>query len=84
MTSGVPAMTTHRAQAAEVLYAALAEPIGLVLRTSDTKRVRQHLYAARRAACDPALEILSIRISPFPEGDLVIVRTGPVALALDS
>lgn len=55
-----------------ILEAALAEPFGLVLQTSDAGRARQLLYRARAEAHDPGLAILQIRTSPFPDGDLVI------------
>lgn len=56
-----------------ILQAALDEPIGLLLRTSDPSRARAALYKARAdAGADPALSALQIRISPFDDGDLVI------------
>jgi hypothetical protein len=58
-----------------LLYAALAEPIGLLLATNDRERARQRLYTARRNAADPALDCLQIRMSPFEDGDLVIVHS---------
>lgn len=57
-----------------LLYAALAAPIGLVLRTSDPERARQALYASRRAAQDPDLDILQIRTVGVPDGDLVLIK----------
>lgn len=60
---------------AAILYQALGEPIGLLLSTSDSNRARQKLYQARAAAADPALDVIQIRISPFPEGDLVLVKS---------
>lgn len=57
-----------------ILQAALAEPIGLVLRTNDRERARQRLYAARVKLADPAFATLQIRISPFTDGDLVICK----------
>ena len=61
-----------------LLYEALGEPIGLLVRTSDRERARQKLYAARREADDEALSVLQIRISPFADGeqnDLIIVKS---------
>lgn len=58
-----------------ILYTALAEPLGLVLRTSDTTRARAALYKARTEAGDPELQALQLRVSPFPDGDLIIVKT---------
>lgn len=60
----------------QFLYQALAEPIGLLLRTSDVPRARTRLYAARKALADPALAGLQIRMSPLPEGDIIIVKGG--------
>lgn len=57
-----------------ILYSALAEPIGLVLRTSNTERARQRLYKARADAKDGSLAGLQIRVSPFDDGDLVICK----------
>lgn len=63
------------AELQQLLYAALGEPIGLVLTTSDAVRARQRLYAARKAAGDPALARLQIRISPLGEGEEELVIT---------
>lgn len=55
-----------------LLYAALASPIGILLRCSDLERTRQALYQARTKVGDGKLAGLQIRVSPFEEGDLVI------------
>ena len=60
-----------------ILQTALDEPIGLLLRTSDTTKVRMLLYKARTNAGDPRLASLQFRVSPFPEGDLVICHPSP-------
>lgn len=57
-----------------LLHLALDEPLGLVLRTNDPVRMRQALYAARAASGDPRLTVLQVRMSPVPDGQLVIVR----------
>lgn len=57
-----------------ILYAALAEPIGLLLQAPEPELARQALYKARREAADPALAKLQIRLSPLPGGELVITR----------
>jgi hypothetical protein len=62
-----------------ILQAALDEPIGLILQTSDTARARAAFYKARADSGDPALAALQIRISPFPDGDLVICHPAPTA-----
>lgn len=60
----------------EALYAALATPLGIVIRTSDFKLAQNRLYAARRNAADPALDVLQFRRSSFSEYDLWIVNSG--------
>lgn len=58
-----------------LLYQALAEPMGLLCQANpDLETARQRLYAARRAAADPDLDVLQFRASPFAEGNLVIVK----------
>ncbi len=64
-----------------LLYQALAEPIGLVLRTSDWRRARQQLYAARVQAADGALVGLQFRAWPGEDGDLVITKVRVEVLA---
>ena len=58
----------------EILYLALAEPIGLLLRSNDPARARAQLYAERKRSGDPDLAGLQIRSSPLEDGELVIVR----------
>lgn len=60
------------AEAREILYLALAEPIGLLLRTNDPGRARQRLYAAKREM--PEASGLQFRIWPSEDGDLVVVN----------
>ena len=59
-----------------LLYQALGEPIGLLLQCSNPGMARQRLYQARVQAADPALAGLQIRMSPFPDGNLVICHGG--------
>jgi hypothetical protein len=63
-----------------LLYRALNEPIGLLVSTNDAKRLRQQLYLARTEALDPALEILQFRMSPFPDGQIVICKGQTLAV----
>jgi len=57
-----------------LLYLALAEPIGLLCRTTGgVDRALQRLYTARRELADPALAELQFRKTQG-EGDLWIVR----------
>lgn len=60
-----------------LLLEAYAEPIGLLLTTNDAERARQKLYIARRESQQqhPELDQLQIRISPFADGELVIVKS---------
>ena len=61
-----------RAAAKTILYLALAEPIGLLLRTSNRDVAVRSLYNALYAMKDPALARLQIRTSPLADGDVVI------------
>ena len=78
MTGGKPGVI---AQAREILYLALAEPIGLLVATSDVAGARARLYTARKLAGDPALAGLQVRASPVEGGELVIIKgpSGPDA-----
>lgn len=58
----------------QILYAALAEPIGLVIRTSDVHRARQRLYEARMRAGDPILSRLQFRFAPWGKSELLITK----------
>lgn len=62
-----------------LLYQALSEPIGLLVRAPDRDRARQALYQARQQCMDPQLAQLQIRMSPWPEGDLVICKATVLA-----
>ena len=62
-------MTPH-----DILYLALAARIGLLVAVERPEAARAALYAARREAADAALASLQIRISPFPDGDLVVIN----------
>lgn len=64
---------THE-QLLELLYSALAQPIGLVLCTSDTEQARQALYRARARAADPALDTLQFKVGTCADGDLTIYK----------
>lgn len=58
-----------------LLYNALAEPIGLLVKSSDPNGLVAKLRAARDKAEDPALSALQFRRSPFAEGDLLILKS---------
>lgn len=63
-----------RAEHIALLEEALAQPIGLVLRSSDRERCRQVLYQARTAAGDPRFSILQFRLVPGTDDQIVIMR----------
>ena len=78
MTEHAKAAQTDQALRA-ILFQALAEPVGLLIRTNSLERARQQFYQARRGF--PDLAQLSLRASPFPDGELVIVRNEPRPVA---
>lgn len=57
---------------AELLYAAIAAPIGVVVETSDPEFLRQKLYPLRKES--PDFEILAFVISPINHKDLWILK----------
>lgn len=69
-----PRAGTRQAEMTQLLYLALAQPIGLLVASSDREATRRSLYAAKYQAKDEALGDLQIRVSPWPEGELVIVH----------
>lgn len=58
-----------------LLDQALTEPIGLLLSCSDPERFRARLYTERRKS--GRFSCLQFRISPFPDGQLVICKADP-------
>lgn len=59
----------------ELLYRALAERWGVVVKTSDAPLLKQRLYAARRKLNDPDLAALSFATSPTnPDAEVWIVH----------
>lgn len=65
------------AEATEIMYIALGEPVGLLVRTNDLNGARARFYAARKLAADPALAVLQFRASPIEGGELVIIKGPP-------
>ncbi len=63
-------MTTTPAQLELLCLRAASEPIGLLLRASDPGRARNALYAAAKRR---GLK-LQIRMSPFSDGDLLLLN----------
>lgn len=64
-----------------LLQQAAASRVGLLLRTNNPEGLRMQLYAVRRENQLPDLLELQIRMSPFPDGDLVICRESAGAQA---
>lgn len=58
----------------EYWYKALGQQVGIIILTSDTKRLMSQLYAARANANDSRLEALSICTSPTSPNELWIVH----------
>lgn len=58
----------------ELLYQALAEPIGLVIKCLDFEAFRTRLYKIKSTLADPDLACLQFRRSPFVEGNLIITK----------
>lgn len=56
------------------LYAARQQPIGIILRTNDVRRLESKLRSAKQSAGDPALQELQIIPWGHPDGDLIIVN----------
>jgi hypothetical protein len=58
----------------ELWYAALAEPLGICIQTSDPERARQRLYQLRTKANDPDLEKISVVASPTDPKQLWLIK----------
>lgn len=60
----------------ELMYRALAEPLGIVVAfTGDFQTACQRFYQARVKAADPELKVLQFRRSPYsPENEMWIVK----------
>lgn len=63
-----------------ILYQALAQPHGLVLRTNDPQRLRQRFYSARAQAQDPQLDGIQILLGRLDDPQLVaLIKVNPTA-----
>lgn len=64
-----------------ILYQALNQPFGLVLRTNDPQRLRQRFYSARAQAQDPQLDGIQILLGRFEEDPqlVALVKVNPTA-----
>jgi hypothetical protein len=58
----------------ELLYRALSSPFGVDVETDNLTLLRSQLYAARKAANDPALEALAFCQSPLNPANLWIIK----------
>lgn len=58
----------------EPWYTALRSSVGVCIRVSDKKLAIQRLYAARKAALDPALDSISIVQSPTADDELWLIK----------
>jgi hypothetical protein len=61
----------------ELLYGALAEPVGVLLQCNDPVRARAKIYAVRRGLMDA--ELNALRFVVWPEGQLAICKGELVA-----
>jgi len=55
-------------------YTALAADVGIKVQSSDPERLRQRLYQVRKGSGDPALDGLSLIISPLDPECVWIVK----------
>ncbi len=58
----------------ELLYEALASPLGVEVTTNNPERLRQQLYGLRAKSDDPALQALSFVIPTKPETLWIVKR----------
>ena len=58
----------------ELLYQALAEPLGIKIPECSPEELRQELYRLRRELKDPKLDQLSFVMSKTDPNTLLIVR----------
>lgn len=71
--------------ATELLYRALAAPIGIAVRTDDCARAIQFIETTKRKLADDLLAKLQLRMNPLaPNTELFILKKAPArALAKD-
>lgn len=58
----------------QFLYQALRARIGICISTQDAVKSKARFYAARKAAMDPALDVLQLRGSPDDPNHLWIIK----------
>lgn len=69
-------MAPPRQDLRDMLYQALAEPVGLLLSSPDPAKARQLLYANRTAIGDPELGRLQFRLVDLGEGPQIAIVKG--------
>jgi len=67
-----PADSPTLAPLRALLYQALTEPIGLLLRSSTPERAIKQLQTAKGG--DPSLLGVVVRPSPLDDGDIILLR----------
>lgn len=61
----------------ELMYRALASPLGIAVKVSDFLNARARFYSARAASGDPELARLQFRQSLAMEEDTIWIVKGP-------
>jgi hypothetical protein len=72
---GAPGVSTYTQHELTILYQALAEPIGLVVKTDNLRLAASRLRRLRDTYGDPALKVLNFVVSPEnPQDEIWIIR----------
>lgn len=58
----------------DIWYKALSAQIGVIVKVSDPDLAKAKLYALRKAANDPDLDQISIRVSPESPDELWLIK----------
>jgi hypothetical protein len=58
----------------EYWYAALSSPYGVEIATNDAEGLKSRLYAARKDARDPDLDVIKLGASPFDPHKVWLIR----------
>lgn len=58
----------------DLWYKALAAQVGVIIKTDNPDLTKAKLYALRKAANDPDLDQISIRVSPESPDELWLVK----------
>jgi hypothetical protein len=73
-----------KSEALALLYQAAASPLGIVVPSSNLTILRARLYAARKDAADPSLDVLELRQGPDDPSELWITHKGATIRASES